>query len=141
MLVHDRGYLIAARPGGDFTFYRSDGTALLPSPPLPPSDGTIQDCHDADITPGTIIPPWYGEHLDLDYAIHAAFANAEYQARQHDRDQRMRAYRDTHPQAPPPAADPATPESEPEPRQPDLYGINIITAAQNLGKRYARSGS
>ena len=28
----------------------------------------------------TIIPPWYGERLDLDYAIHACFANAANQA-------------------------------------------------------------
>jgi hypothetical protein len=46
---------------------------------------TIGDCHDADITPDTIIPPWYGEKLDLDHAIYTSFANADYQARhQHD---------------------------------------------------------
>ena len=33
--------------------------------------------------PGTIIPPWYGERLDLDYAIYTCFANAANQARQH----------------------------------------------------------
>jgi hypothetical protein len=32
--------------------------------------------HDADITPETIIPPWYGERLDLDHAIYVCFANA-----------------------------------------------------------------
>jgi 5-methylcytosine-specific restriction endonuclease McrA len=85
MLVHDRGYLIAARPGGTFTFYQPDGTPLPTSPALPAPDGIIEDCHDADITPGTIIPPWYGERLDLDYAIHACFANADYQARQRGR--------------------------------------------------------
>ena len=52
------------------------------SPPLPQPDGTIGDCHDADITPDTIIPPWYGERLDLDYAIYTCFANAANQARQ-----------------------------------------------------------
>ena len=86
MLIHDRGYLIAARPGGTFTFYQPDGTPLPTSPALPdPSTGAIEDCHDADITPDTIIPAWYGERLDLDYAIHACFANAAYQARQRDR--------------------------------------------------------
>ena len=40
------------------------------------ADGTIGDWHDADITPETIIPPWYGERLDLDYAIYTCFANA-----------------------------------------------------------------
>jgi 5-methylcytosine-specific restriction endonuclease McrA len=82
MLVHDRGYLIAAGPGGAFTFYRPDGTLLPSCPALPDPDGTIGDCHDADITPDTIVPAWYGERLDLDYAIHACFANADYQARQ-----------------------------------------------------------
>jgi hypothetical protein len=50
MLVHDRGYLIAAKPGGTFTFYRPDGTAIPASPPLPAPDGTIGDRHDAEIT-------------------------------------------------------------------------------------------
>ena len=76
MLVHERGYLIAAARDGTFTFYRPDGTAVPASPPLPQPDGTIEDCHDADITPETIIPPWYGERLDLDYAIYVCFANA-----------------------------------------------------------------
>ena len=75
-LVHERGYLIAAPPGGGFAFYRPDGTALPPSPALPQVDGTIGDYHDADITPETIIPPWYGERLNLDDAIYACLANA-----------------------------------------------------------------
>jgi hypothetical protein len=88
-LVHDRGYLIATPPGGaPFAFYRPDGTPLPPSPPLPPPDGSIEDTHDAAITPDTIIPPWYGERLDLDYAIYACFANARtHQERQAHRDQ------------------------------------------------------
>ena len=81
-LVHDRGYLIAAARDGTFAFYRPDGTALPASPAPPPADGTIGDCHDADITPETIIPPWYGERLDLDHAIYVCFANAANQARQ-----------------------------------------------------------
>lgn len=76
ILVHDRGYLIAAKPGGTFTFYRPDGTPLPASPALPPPDGGIEDAHDAEITPETIIPPWYGERLDLDHAIYVCFANA-----------------------------------------------------------------
>jgi len=88
MLVHDRGYLIAAEPGGTFAFYRPDGTVLPPSPPLPPPDGTIGDCHDADITPDTIIPPWYGERLDLDAAIYICLANARTpEEKQQQRDQ------------------------------------------------------
>ena len=73
-LVHDRGYLIAASPPGGFAFYQPDGTPLPACPPLP--DGPIDQAHDADITPDTIIPPWYGERLDLDHAIWVCFANA-----------------------------------------------------------------
>ena len=45
-------------------------------PPLPEPDGPIDQAHDAAITPDTIIPPWYGERLDLNHAIWACFANA-----------------------------------------------------------------
>jgi hypothetical protein len=76
MLVHDRGYLIAAQSGGGFTFFRPDGTGIPPSPALPAPGGTIGDCHDADITEDTIIPPWYGERLNLDHAIYTCLANA-----------------------------------------------------------------
>jgi hypothetical protein len=75
-LVHDRGYLIAASPPGGFAFYQPDGTRLPSCPPLPEPDGPIDQTHDADITPDTIIPPWYGERLDLDHAIWVCFANA-----------------------------------------------------------------
>jgi len=76
MLVHDCGYLIATARDGTFVFYRPDGAAIPPSPPLPEPAGAIADCHDADITPETIIPPWYGERLDLDHAIYVCLANA-----------------------------------------------------------------
>ena len=49
---------------------------LPPCPPLPEPGGSIGGTHDADITPDTIIPPWYGERLDLNHAIWACFANA-----------------------------------------------------------------
>jgi Domain of unknown function (DUF222) len=80
MLVHERGYLIAAARDGTFAFCRPDGTMLPACPALPQADGAIGDCHDADITPETIIPPWYGERLDLDHAIYVCFANAANQA-------------------------------------------------------------
>jgi len=116
VLVHDRGYLIAAARDGTFAFYRPDGTAIPASPPLPPPNRALGDCHDADITPETIIPPWYGERLDLDHAICVCFANAraeqERQSRLQDRqpeardrvtvyepedwDSRIRQYYDEH---------------------------------------------
>ncbi len=87
-LIHDRGYLITAGPAGTFGFYRPDGTSIPPSPALPPPDGTIGDCHDADITSDTIVPAWYGERLDLDHAIYTCFANARTpQERREQRDQ------------------------------------------------------
>jgi hypothetical protein len=78
-VVHDRGYTIAARPaaGGTFAFCRPDGTPLPACPPLPGPDGPIGAAHDADITPDTIVPPWYGERLDLHHAIWTCFANAK----------------------------------------------------------------
>jgi hypothetical protein len=87
LLVHERGYLIAAARDGTFAFYRPDGTAIPSSPALPPPDRSIEDCHDADITPGTIIPPWYGERLDLDHAIGVCFANARTQQERRTQDQ------------------------------------------------------
>ncbi len=87
-LVHDRGYLITAAPGDTFAFFRPDGTGIPPSPGLPQPDGTIDSCHDAAITPETIIPPWYGERLDLDHAIYTCLANARTpQERQDQRNQ------------------------------------------------------
>jgi 5-methylcytosine-specific restriction endonuclease McrA len=77
MAVHDRGYLIAARSDGSFSFYAPGGTQIPASPALPCPDGVIADVHDADITPETIIPPWAGERLDLDYAIYTCLANEQ----------------------------------------------------------------
>ena len=80
-LVHKRGYLIAAGPGGRFTFYTPEGSLVPACPTLPGPAGEIAACHDADITLQTIVPAWYGERLDLDYAIGVCFANAENDAR------------------------------------------------------------
>jgi hypothetical protein len=86
-LVHERGYLIAAARDGTFAFYRPDGAAVPASPALPAPSGMIGDCHDADIGPDTIVPPWYGERLDLDYAIHVCFANARTEQERRSRSQ------------------------------------------------------
>jgi hypothetical protein len=131
LLVHDRGYLIAAGPAGMFSFFRPDGTGIPPSPALPPPDGTIGDCHDADITPGTIIPPWYGERLDLDYAIHACFANAEYQARQRDQ------ARERDPAGPP--DEPTTSAAEPQdvPWTPTVTEVDLMAAICDRYQQHA----
>jgi hypothetical protein len=115
-LIHDRGHLIAGGRGGAFAFYRPDGTLLPPCPALPEPQGTIGDCHDADITPGTIIPPWYGEHLDLDHAIYICFANAANAAR-HDNDPQPH---DQHTPATPPQPAPDTPRWTPRDTEIDV---------------------
>ncbi len=84
MAVHDRGYLIAAGQGAAFTFYDPQGAAIPPSPPLPEPAGDIADIHDADITPETIIPPWFGERLDLDHAIYICLANDKNRKASHE---------------------------------------------------------
>jgi Domain of unknown function (DUF222)/HNH endonuclease len=120
MLVHDRGCLIAARPDGTFAFYHSDGAAIPLSPALPEADGMIEGCHHADITPDTIIPPWYGERLDLDHAIYVCLANAANQAR--------------HPDQPEVQYDP---EEEYEPFQPRLGVSNPLDWIVEQGREHA----
>jgi hypothetical protein len=129
MLVHERGYLIASAPGGAFTFYRPGGAVIPSSPALPDADGPIDGCHDADITPGTIVPAWYGERLDLDYAIYTCFANAEYQARHRDdRDgEELRAARS-------PAVATA-PEAEPS--RPTVTEVDVIAGVRTLYQEHA----
>jgi len=123
-LIHDRGHLIAAGPGGTFTFRQPNGTVLPASPTSPPSGNqAIEDCHDAGITPDTIIPPWYGERLNLHDAIYTCFANADYQARHRDdKDQRG------HEQ---PDQDSATPA----PRDYSPTPVDLITAVRNVCER------
>ena len=63
-------------------------TALPTSSALPQPGGSIEETHDADISPDTIIPPWYGERLDLDHALYVCLANARTeQQEQASRDQ------------------------------------------------------
>ena len=56
---------------------------------MPEPDGPLHGQHDAEITPETIVPPWYGERLDLDYAIAVLFGNQ--QARQARREAALAA--------------------------------------------------
>jgi hypothetical protein len=83
-------------------------------------------CHDADITPGTIIPPWYGERLDLDYAIYTCFANAEYQARQRNQPE----HPDQHAEAP-------TPAPQDEPWRPTVTEVDVIAGIRQQCQKYA----
>jgi len=76
-LIHQHGYSIGTTPAGSFTFFRPDGKPIPGSPPLPEPDGPLHRRHDAEVTPETIVPPWYGERLDLDYAIAVLFGNQQ----------------------------------------------------------------
>jgi hypothetical protein len=86
MLVHDKGYVIAA-VGTGFAFYTPRGVPLPASPPLPATTGDITTSHDAAITPGTIIPPHSGERLDLHLAIWTCFSNARRNSERRQREQ------------------------------------------------------
>ena len=78
-IVHEKDIIIATTAAG-FTFHTKDGTPIPDSPALPEPDRSIAGCHDAAITPTTIIPPHSGERLNLSLAIWTAFANARTQA-------------------------------------------------------------
>ena len=81
--VHEKDITITATAAG-FTLHAKDGTPIPASPPLPEPDGSIAGCHDAAITPATIIPPHSGERLNLSLAIWTAFANTRNQARRRE---------------------------------------------------------
>ena len=103
-------------------------------PALPDTSGTIDGCHDAGITPETIIPAWYGERLDLDYAIYTCFANAEYHARQRDQARQ-------HDQAGPPdqpAASTTAPQDQPW--TPAVTEVDLIAAIGEQSQRLASTG-
>jgi hypothetical protein len=89
-LVHEKDLIIAAVPSG-FDFHTKDGTPLRASPPLPPPGGDITNCHNAAITPTTIVPPNSGERLDLHMAIWVAFTNARVRAERRQREQQPEA--------------------------------------------------
>ena len=70
-LPHRRLATAAGSPSTARTAPRCPPARRCPNPTAASSTA-----HDADITPDTIIPPWYGERLDLNHAIWACFANA-----------------------------------------------------------------
>jgi hypothetical protein len=68
--VHEGGYRITTDRRGTYTFHRPD-ESLIPDAPRP-TGGTpeaLPALHNATITPDTTIPRWYGERLDLHYAV------------------------------------------------------------------------
>jgi hypothetical protein len=100
------------------------------SPAWPDPDGTIDGCHDADITPGTIVPGWYGERLDLDHAIYTCFANAEYQARHPGQ-------ADHRGQADEPTEYPAPPAPRAESWRPAATEVDVIAAIRKQCQKHA----
>jgi 5-methylcytosine-specific restriction endonuclease McrA len=81
-IVHELGYLITLGEDGEITVTRPDGSDLPSGPQLESSGADIAGCHDADITPDTIVACGYGDGLNLDLAIWASFANASLRARE-----------------------------------------------------------
>ncbi len=132
--VHDRGYLIAVARDGTFTFYQPGGHPLPACPPLPQTDGTIESCHDADVTPETIIPSWYGERLDLDHAIYICFANAANAA---NAAEQARQNPDGPPITPAPQPDSAGQAEQHEPARPLKWVIEPQDWMPSLGGGYA----
>jgi 5-methylcytosine-specific restriction endonuclease McrA len=77
IIIHDMNYGITAAADG-FVFTAADGAEIKPVQPLLGGDAAdIRTCHDARISPDTIIPAWYGDRLNLHHAIWACFANAK----------------------------------------------------------------
>jgi hypothetical protein len=76
-LIHQAGYTITTPAPGQFTFHRPGGDPIPGSPPLPAPSHQLHETHDAEITPATIVPAWYGERLDLDFALTILFANQD----------------------------------------------------------------
>lgn len=85
-LIHDAGITITIA-GAGFTFAFHDGTPIPASPLLlaATADG-ITGCHDAAITPATIIPPHSGERLNLHEAIWICFHNAKIDAQRREQE-------------------------------------------------------
>jgi hypothetical protein len=70
------GYQVERLPDGELQFRRPTGLVLpnLPAPPSVPDDPAralraVNDAHGIQLTPRSLKPLWYGERLDLGYAI------------------------------------------------------------------------
>ncbi|MGQ0844714.1 MAG: DUF222 domain-containing protein, partial [Sporichthyaceae bacterium] len=82
-LVHEGGFTVEADGHGAFAFHAPDATAI---PHLPHQSGgnpaTVAGMHPATIGPWTATPRWYGERLDLPYAVNVLLLAEEHAARQ-----------------------------------------------------------
>ncbi len=69
-LLHDEQFVIASPQPGTFIFLRPDGQQipLAPAPPRP--HGTLEERHaSTGVAPIGLAPDWYGDRLDLHYAV------------------------------------------------------------------------
>jgi hypothetical protein len=69
-MIHDEQFVIASPQLGTFVFLRPDGQQI-PSAPAPPRPhGTLEELHaSTGMAPVGLAPDWYGDRLDLDYAV------------------------------------------------------------------------
>ena len=74
--VHEEGYGVEHRPGGALAFRRPDGRLLPDVPPPAPVPNDPEEAlrarHRAQglrLDAWTLCPEWYGERLDLGYAL------------------------------------------------------------------------
>jgi Domain of unknown function (DUF222)/HNH endonuclease len=69
-MLHDEQFVIASPQPGKFIFLRPDGQQipLAPTPPRP--HGTLEERHaSTGVAPIGLAPDWYGDRLDLHYAV------------------------------------------------------------------------
>jgi hypothetical protein len=74
--VHEDGYQLNRQPDGELQFRRADGRVLpgVPPPPRVPDDPVkaLRALNDAErlvLHAHTVTPGWFGERLDVGYAI------------------------------------------------------------------------
>jgi hypothetical protein len=69
-MLHDEQFVIANPQPGKFIFLRPDGQLIPPVPTLPRPNGTLEERHtSAGVAPAGLAPDWYGDRLDLHYAV------------------------------------------------------------------------
>jgi hypothetical protein len=84
--VHEGGWSITGDPDGALTFHGPSGEVVNETPPALPNaePGDLERGHaqhGLQLEPDSLLPNWYGEHLDLDWAVGALCARFD---REHD---------------------------------------------------------